>query len=56
MWRKDREITDESEILDLVSKAKILHLGLIDDDYPYPKSRIISTQNNSTKQIWLKFR
>lgn len=34
MRRKDREISDTNEILDLVLKAKILHLGLIDDDYP----------------------
>lgn len=35
MRRKDREVTDIREILQIVSKAKILHLGLFDGDYPY---------------------
>ena len=35
MRRKDREVTDIQEILRIVGKAKILHLGLIDGDYPY---------------------
>ena len=35
MRRKDREVTDIQEILQIVSKAKILHLGLIDGEYPY---------------------
>ena len=33
--RKDREITDKKEIQEIIKKAKILHLGLIDDNYPY---------------------
>ena len=28
--RKDREITDKKEIQEIIKKAKILHLGLID--------------------------
>ena len=35
MRRKDREITDTDSILMIVSKSKILHLGLFDDGYPY---------------------
>jgi len=35
MRRKDREVTDIREILQIVDKAKILHLGLSDGDYPY---------------------
>ena len=35
MRRKDREITDIEEILQIVDTAKILHLGLFDGAYPY---------------------
>lgn len=35
MRQKDREVTDIQEILQIVGKAKILHLGLIDGDHPY---------------------
>ena len=35
MRRKDREITDIQEILQIVGTAKILHLGLFDGAYPY---------------------
>jgi len=35
MRRKDREVTDINEILKIVDKAKILHLGLFDGEYPY---------------------
>ena len=35
MRRTDREVTDINEILKIVDKAKILHLGLFDTDYPY---------------------
>lgn len=35
MRRKDREVTDIKEILHIVDAAKILHLGLIDEGYPY---------------------
>ncbi len=33
--RKDREITDKNEIIEIIDKAKILHLGLIDNEFPY---------------------
>ena len=35
MRRKDREITDMKEILKIVKKAKILHMGLFGNEYPY---------------------
>ncbi|MBR3183000.1 MAG: pyridoxamine 5'-phosphate oxidase family protein [Firmicutes bacterium] len=35
MRRKDREITDINEILELVAKTDVLHLGLFDGEYPY---------------------
>ena len=35
MRRKDREVTELNEILNIVDRAKILHLGLFDADYPY---------------------
>ncbi len=35
MRRKDREVTDIQEILHIVDEAKILHLGLLDEGYPY---------------------
>lgn len=35
MRRKDREITDINEILNMIDKTKILHLGLFDKGYPY---------------------
>ena len=35
MRRKDREVTKIEEIIQIVDKAKILHLGLFDSEYPY---------------------
>lgn len=35
MRRKDREITRIEDILSIVDKAKVLRLGLFDDDFPY---------------------
>lgn len=35
MRRKDREVTGLEDILGIVDKAKVLHLGLSDGDYPY---------------------
>lgn len=35
MRRKDREVTELAEILQIAGKAKILHLGLFDGEYPY---------------------
>ena len=35
MRRKDREITDIHKIEKILSSAKYLHLGILDDEYPY---------------------
>lgn len=35
MRRKDREVTDINNILQIVDAAKILHLGMFDSEYPY---------------------
>lgn len=35
MRRKDREVTDLQQILQIVDRAGILHLGLFDEEYPY---------------------
>lgn len=35
MRRKDREITEFKEVLDIVARAKILHLGIFDGAFPY---------------------
>lgn len=35
MRRKDREISDMKEILKIVKKARILHMGLFGNEYPY---------------------
>ncbi len=35
MRRKDREVTDIGKILEIVEKAKVLHLGLFDGEFPY---------------------
>ncbi len=33
--RREREVTDMQEILSILDKAKVLHLGLVDGDEPY---------------------
>ena len=35
MRRKDREITDRGEIRGILERARVLHLGLYDGEYPY---------------------
>ncbi|MCI7179076.1 MAG: pyridoxamine 5'-phosphate oxidase family protein [Schaedlerella sp.] len=35
MTRREREVTDKNEIIDILDKCKILHLGLADGDEPY---------------------
>ncbi len=35
MTRREREITDISEIVKILDRAKVLHLGLVDGDEPY---------------------
>lgn len=33
--RREREVTDPAQILDILNRAKIVHLGLVDGDEPY---------------------
>lgn len=35
MRRTDREVTDEGKIREILEKAQIVHVGMIDDDRPY---------------------
>ena len=35
MTRREREVTDIPDILDIINKTKILHLGLSDEGWPY---------------------
>ena len=35
MRRKDREITDPEQIRAILGRARVLHLGLYDGEYPY---------------------
>ncbi len=35
MRRKDREITDLSEIKGIIDRTKILHLAMCEEEYPY---------------------
>ena len=35
MRRKEREITNRDEIIDVLRRCSVVHLGLITNDYPY---------------------
>ncbi|MBR2001398.1 MAG: pyridoxamine 5'-phosphate oxidase family protein, partial [Firmicutes bacterium] len=35
MTKRERQVTDREEILKILDKCKILHLGLVDGDEPY---------------------
>ncbi len=35
MTRREREITDINEIIKILDKSKVLHLGMVDGDEPY---------------------
>ena len=35
MTRRERQITDMNEIVKILDKSKVLHLGLVDGDEPY---------------------
>ena len=35
MTKRERQITDEQQILEILDKAKVLHLGLAVDNEPY---------------------
>lgn len=33
--RREREVTDRDEMIEILKKCRILHLGLVDGDTPY---------------------
>ena len=35
MRRRDREVTEESKICEILEKGKVIHLGLSDGEWPY---------------------
>lgn len=35
MTRRERQITDRAEILDILNRALVVHVGLVDGDEPY---------------------
>ncbi|AIW90285.1 5-nitroimidazole antibiotic resistance protein [Treponema sp. OMZ 838] len=35
MRRSDREVTDYQQIYTIIEKAKVVHIGMIDNDHPY---------------------
>ena len=35
MHRKDREVTEFAQIEEILEKGKVVHLGMIDGDFPY---------------------
>lgn len=35
MRKREREVTDEAQILEILDKCKVLYLGLSDEDQPY---------------------
>ncbi len=35
MTRRERQVTDINEIINILNKSKVLHLGLVDGDEPY---------------------
>ena len=35
MTRRERQVTDINEIINILEKSKVLHLGLVDGDEPY---------------------
>lgn len=35
MRRKDREVTELAQIEEILEKGKVVHLGMIDGDFPY---------------------
>lgn len=35
MTKREREVTDRNEIIKILDKCKVVHIGLIDGDWPY---------------------
>ena len=49
MRRKDREVTNIIEILQIIEKAKVLHLALFDADYMNCTDRCRDTDNGTMR-------
>ena len=58
MRRKDREVKDFDEIIDILSRCKVLHLALISDGKPYSvpvNFGYLVTDENGTKKLSVYF-
>ena len=58
MRRKDREVKDFDEIIDILSRCKVLHLALISDGKPYSvpvNFGYIVTEENGAKKLSVYF-
>lgn len=54
MTRRERQVTDMDEIIKILDKAKVLHLGLVDGDEPYVVPMNYGYEMNGDKlTIWL---
>lgn len=51
--RKDRVITDINQVIKIVDEAKILHLGLIEQDFPYIVPLHYGYEYNSSSDTFL---
>lgn len=51
MRRKDREVTNIIEILQIIEKAKVLHLALFDADYMNCTDRCRYADNGTMRQM-----
>ena len=54
LTRRERLVTDRDKILEILDKAKVMHLGLVDGDEPYivPMNYGYTFENDKLK-IWL---
>ena len=54
MRRKDREIKEISEVLDIVERAKVLRMGLFDGEYPYIVPLHYGYEYKNEKSDWTR--
>ena len=58
MRRKDREVKDFNEIIDIISRCKVLHMALISDGKPYSvpvNFGYIVTEENGNRKLSVYF-
>lgn len=54
MTRRERQVTDINEIIKILDKSKVLHLGLVDGDEPYVVPMNYGyTLENDKLTLWL---